>query len=203
MSIQMVCPRDYTLRTRMGHTIQFIAGEPTPVPESAYAEALSKNIVPVERPDGDKPAFGMVHAEITGSLRDAMIYAAIDEIIKRNQTEDFAGGGVPKAAVLSAAVGVSISASEAGRYHTNYREFVATNSPLPTHPHVEIVRDLQACSTRKQLTEFAQEHNYAMPKAQGKNNKELKELLLHAVINQQVAAPAPDDYQKPSSLQMD
>ena len=204
MPVQMVCPRDYTLRTRNGHTIRFIAGEPTSVPESAYAEALSKNIVPAARPDSDKPAFGMIPAEVTGSLRDAMIYGAIAEIIHRNQTDEFTGGGVPKAAVVTAGAGVTVSASEVNRYYTNYREFVANNEPLPVHPKVEVVKELQACATRPQLTQFAADHGFELPNAKGKSNKEVKELLLHAVINAEIAAVADDDdYVKPSTLTED
>ena len=205
MSIMMICPRDFTLRTRLGHTISFIAGEPTAVPESAYAEALSKNIVPAKRPDSDTPAFGMLQAEVTGTLRDAMIYGAIHEIVHRNQTDEFSGGGVPKAAAVSAAAGVSVSSSEANRYYTNYREFISSNEALPTHPQVEIVKELQACATRAQLTQFAKEHGYALPRMQGKSNKEVKELLLHAVVNEQVTPPAadPEEYVKPDSLTED
>lgn len=205
MTIQMVCPRDYVLRTRMGHTIRFIAGEPASVPEAAYAEALSKNIVPVARPDGDSPAFGMIRAEVTGTLRDAMIYGAIRDIIARNQTDEFTGGGVPKAAAVSAEAGVSVSATEVNRYYQNYREILAENEELPTHPQVEVVKELQACATRTQLTQFAKEHGYEMPNAKGKSNKEVKELLLHAVVNEQMTAapPAADEYVKPDSLTED
>lgn len=201
-NIMMRCPRDYTLRTLTGQTIRFIAGEPTPVPESAYAEALSKNIVPVERPDDDKPAFGMVHTEVTGTLRDAMIYAALDEIAKRNHTEEFTGGGVPKATSVTMAAGVRISASETGKYWSNYRQMMAENVELPSHPKVTVVQELQACATRAQLTEFAAEHGVNMPKAEGKSVKELKELLLNAVINAHQIAPA-DDYVKPRTLMQD
>lgn len=205
MSIPMVCPRDYTLRTRNGHTIKFAAGEPTDVPEALYAEALAKNIIPVERKSDDQPIFGMVHAEITGTLRDAMIYQAIDEVVKRNQTEDFSGGGVPKAAALSAIIGLSLSASEASRFYTNYRQIIGENEPLPTHPKVEVVRELQALTSRKQLEEFAEDHGIGIPKAKGKSLKELKELLLNSVINQMTTPPAADssEYVKPATLMHD
>lgn len=204
MPIPMICSRDYTLRTKLGHTIRFVAGEPTSVPESAYAEAIAKNIVPAQRPSDDKPAFGMVHAEITGTLRDAMIYGAIDELVKRNQTEDFTGGGVPKAAAITDAIGIPISSGEVGRYWTNYREMVAENSDLPSHPQVEVVRELQALSTRKQMEEFASEHDIRLPNTKGKSVKELKSVLLHQVIGQQVApAHDPGEYKKPDTLMMD
>lgn len=201
-TIPMICPRDYTLRTRTGHTIRFEAGVPSPVPESAYQEALAKNIIPVERPSDDNNAFGMVHADITGTLRDAIIYQAIETLVHRNNAEDF-GGGKPKATAMSIETGLSLSASEVGKYWNNYKQLVAENEALPTHPRVEVVRELQACATRKQLTEFAEEHGINMPKAQGKTVKELKELLLNAVVNQQQVAPAADEYVKPATLTHD
>jgi hypothetical protein len=204
MPIPMICPRDYTLRTKLGHVIRFEAGVPTPVPQAAYAEALAKNIVPAKRPDDDTPVFGMVHAEITGSLRDAMIYGAVDELVKRNQSEDFTGGGVPKAVSITAAIGIPVSATEVSRYWTNYREMVAENTELPSHPNVEVVRELQALSTRKQMEDFVEEHDLKLPATKGKSLKELKSLLLHAIIGQQITPAAdPGEYKKPSSLTMD
>lgn len=203
MLIPMVCPRDYVLRSRTGHTIEFKAGVATPVPEACYAEALSKNIIPAKLKDEDSPVFNMVNAEITGTLRDALLYGALDELAKRNQTEDFTGGGVPKAAAVSALVGTSVSASEVSRHWSNYRNIISENGDLPTHPQVEIVRELQSLGTRKQLEEFAADHDLGVPKAKGKSIKEFKELLLHSVIHQMPAPPAADEYTKPDSLMED
>lgn len=203
MPIMMVCQRDYTLPTRTGHAIRFEAGVPTPVPEALYAEALAKNIIPVERKSDDEPIFGMIHAEITGTLRDAMIFQAIDEVVKRNQTEDFTGGGVPKAAALSAIIGLSLSATEASRFYTNYRQIIGENGELPQHPKTEMVRELQSLTSRKQLVEFAEDHDISLPKTKGKSLKELKELLLNNVINQMTTPPAADEYVKPDTLMQD
>ena len=68
-TIPMVCPRDFTLRTKNGgHVIKFEAGKETDVPEEAYHEAISKNIVPVQRKDDEGPAFTLISNEITGTL---------------------------------------------------------------------------------------------------------------------------------------
>lgn len=200
-TIMMRCPRDYTLRTLSGHTVQFDAGESTPVPAAAYQEALSKNIVPVEIPDDDEPFAGTLPAEITGTLRDAMIHLALSDIAGRNHVEEFTGGGVPKAITVTQEVGIRLSQSEVGKYWSSNRQMLAENAPFPTHPHVEVVRELQSCATRKQLTEFAQEHGFNLPKADGKSVKELKEALLTAVINQQQLPPKDDA--KASTLMMD
>lgn len=188
-TIDMVCPRDYTLRTLMGHTIHFKANEPVAVPEQAYAEAIAKNIVPAERPDSDSPA-GKVQAHITGTLRDALLYKAIHGLVARNNSEDFTGGGVPKAAAISPEVGFSVSQGEVGKYWGNYRSIIANNEELPVHPKVPLVEELQLCTTRKMLEDFCTDHSITIKGAKGKSVKEVKELVMHAVITEQVAPPS-------------
>lgn len=184
MSVEMICPRDYTLRTRTGHCIRFEAGVPTNVPDDLVADALAMNIVPRERPDNEKPAFGLVTANITGSLRDALIFRAITEIVARNNHEEFDGGGVPKLVALNQATGLSLGTAERSKYWARYLELTGTNSELPTHPNVELVIDLQALTSRKQLEEFAKEAGIDFTKLSGKPLKEIKTQLLSYVINQ-------------------
>lgn len=201
-TINMVSQRDYVLRTKMGHTIDFKANVPTPVAEQAYAEALAVNIVPVERPDGDTPQ-GRVEAAITGTLRDALIYKAIASLVARNNYEDFTGGGVPKAAAVSVETAFSVSQNEVSRYWGNYRSMVATNEALPTHPHMAQVEELQTCTTRKALEEFCSDHDINVKGAKGKTVKELKEQVMHAVVAGQAVPPAADEYVKPETLTKD
>lgn len=209
MSVSMVCPRDYVLRTRMGHTITFKAGEPTTVPEAAYAEALAKNILPVQTLDTENPVFELATAEITGTLRDALIFDTINNMVIENSVEEFAGGGVPKASVVSAKIGVAISASEIGKYWQLFREIKGENSALPRHPNMELVREVQALATRKQLEEYARDLNVPLSKSKGKSLTELKTFLLYTVVNQQTVPAMPvapmveGEYVKPESLTMD
>ena len=207
MTVMMVCPRDYTLRTTLGHTIAFKADEPTPVPDSAYQEALSKNILPVRVPNGEGAAFEMAHAEITGTLRDALVFDAIEALVKRNNVEDFGGGG-PKAAAIAAETGLQLSARETANYYTRYKQLKSENDALPTHPNVELVRELQGLSTRKQLEAFATDIGVAIPSTKGKALSEVKSALLYAIVNQNqaplsAAKPEKGAYVKPSSLEMD
>lgn len=202
-TIDMVSQRDFVLRTRMGHTIRFEATKPTPVPDAAYSEALAHNIVPVVVPDADSPQ-GRVEANITGTLRDALLFKAIHTLVVRNNYEDFTGGGVPKAAAVSLEAGFSVSQNEVSRYWGNYRTMVATNETLPTHPHMAQVEELQSCSTRKSLEEFCADHSIVIKGAKGKTVKELKEQVMHAVVSGQVVPPALDEgYTKPESLAQD
>lgn len=207
MSIMMVCPRDYTLRTTLGHTIAFKANEPISVPDSCYQEALSKNILPAKVQNSDDPAFELAHAEITGTLRDALVFEAIELLVKRNNVEDFGGGGVPKAAAIFAETGVQLSSREAGGFWIRYKQIKAENADLPTHPNVELVRELQSLSTRKQLEAFAVDIGVDVPATKGKPLSEVKSAMLYAIVNQNQApletGKADKAYVKPGSLTMD
>lgn len=186
-TIPMVCPRDFTLRTKNGgHVIKFEAGKETDVPEEAYHEAISKNIVPVQRKDDEGPAFTLISNEITGTLRDALIIRGIDELVKRNNTEDFTGGGMPKAAALTNHLGFQIANPETKRYWDLYKDYTSQNMDLPVHPRMELVMELQPLTSRRQLEEFAADYNINVPRAKGKNVKELKAILMNQVVNQQM-----------------
>lgn len=207
-AIQMVCPRDYVLRTKQGHTISFEAGVPTPVPAMAYQEALSRNILPAAVPAGEKPAFEMATAEITGTLRDALVFAAIETIFNRNNVENFTGGGMPKPEAVTAEIGVAVSGPELSKYWARFKELRATNEELPTHPNIELVRELQSLNTRKQLVAFAADIGAPPLEGKGRALSEVKSALLYSIVNQQQApmvGVSPDDavYVKPSTLEED
>lgn len=211
MSIFMKCPRDYTLRTTLGHIIFFKADEPTKVPEAVYHEALAKNILPCEVPNGEKPNFDMAEGRVTGPLRDALVFEAIQTLVKRNNSEDFTGGGMPKAASLTRESGVDVSGSEASNFWNRYKQIVAENTEFPTHPNVELVRELNGSSTRKQLEQFATDLGIDIRHLKGKSLAQVKSFLLTAVVENKQAPIANDDddgqgtkeYVKPSSLTED
>jgi hypothetical protein len=181
----MICPRDYTLRSKTGATIAFEAGKPTNVPDDIVPDALAVNIVPAsgEGIDDESPV-GAATAQITGTLRDALIFQAIAQLVKTNASEDFDGGGQPKPHAISARAGIAVSASERVKYWNRYREIVGTNSEIPNHPNVNAVLDLQSLSTRKQLKEFAVDHGMEKEyeKFATKALPELKTLLLGNLV---------------------
>ncbi len=198
MSTKMVCPRDFVLRSTSGHTIAFKANVPQDVPDSLYAEALSYNIIPAtgKAEDQDTPApQGTV--QIMGPLRDALIFNAIVTLVKRNSSDDFDGGGVPKVGAITELSGVKLGAPERTKYWGAYREIIGSNGEIPTHPNVVLVQDLQALTSRDQLEAFAKDNSLNITAVKGRSNRELKENLLAQVINsKQVpvtleSAPAP------------
>jgi hypothetical protein len=183
--MKMICPRDFTLRSKTGATISFEAGVPTNVPEDIVPDALAVNIVPADGValDGENPV-GYAVAQITGTLRDALILNAIQTLVQRNAPEDFDGGGQPKTVSLSALAGLTVAASERTKYWNRYREIIGSNSEMPTHPNVGAVLDLQSMSTRKQLKEFAADHGMEkeFEKFSTKSLPELKTLLLGNLV---------------------
>lgn len=184
MSVLMVCPRDFTLRSTSGHTVTFKANVPTAVPDMLYAEALSFNIIPAsgKAASQDLPA-PQASVSVMGPLRDALIYNAIQTIVNRNQTEDFDGGGVPKIPSIAELSGVKLGAQERNKYWNNYREIIGSNAEMPTHPNVALVQDLQGLTSREQLKAFCTENEISFDSLKGKTNRELKESLLAHVIN--------------------
>lgn len=199
-TIKMVCPRDFTLRSETGHVVRFEAGVPTAVPEVLVPLAMSRNILPVEDHEDERPVFGMLNTSVTGTLRDALILQSIDALVSRNNYEEFTGGGSPKAAALAAETGLSVSAQEVSKYWDRYREIKGTNSELPKHPSVELVRDLQQISTRKALIEFCNEYDIPYKKHEGKALKDLKQIVLSLIVNQKTLPIAET---KPGTLTSD
>lgn len=189
---KMVCPRDYVLRSDTGHIVQFQAGVPTPVPDILVPLAMSRNILPVNEHDDEKPIFGMLNSAITGSLRDALILQSIESLMGRNNHEDFTAGGAPKAAAIAAETGVSVSAQEVSKYWDRYREIKGTNAEIPKHPSVELVRELQQISTRKALVEFCKEYSLPYEKYEGKSLKDFKQIILSVIVNQKTLPVAND-----------
>lgn len=197
MAILMVSPRDYTLRTLHGHVIGFEAGVPTPVAEAAVAEALAVNIVPATKIDMElEAAGGAVRSgslAMNATLRDAVIFSVIDDMVKENDPENFNAGGQPKHAALRAATGLPLTGAEVAKYWDRYREIIGSNSPLPYHPRAESVMELQRLTTRKQLIEFAADIDVPASEVTKRSLRQAKEFLMSATIAYMEAATASDD----------
>lgn len=185
MPIMMVSPRDYTLRSLTGYVIFYPANQPTHTPDEVVSEAMAVNILPVEKYDREMPAprGALKESRVTGTLRDALILNAIEELVKENDVSNFNAGGSPKLAALNGATGLRLSGPESSKYWTRYREIKGTNSPLPQHPRMESVLELQRLTTRKQLLEYASEIGFPESEVSRRPLKEAKEALMQATIN--------------------
>lgn len=195
MPVPMLSLRNFTLRTKSGHTIFFEGGVVTPVPEEIVAEALAVNIVVTDSTDREnqlKFKSADIQSNITGSLRDSLILGAIEELVRENDTDNFNAGGQPKVAALAHATGLKLGGGEASKYWERYREIKSTNADLPSHPRVENVLELQRLTTRAQLTSYAKDMGFDFKGLDKKSLKEAKEALMYATINyHEAATPAP------------
>lgn len=194
MPVHMVSPRDYTLRTLTGHVIFFPQDVPVLVPDIAVQDAMAVNILPTRMVDtaaAEQASDVVSHTSvIPATLRDAVILRTITELVKENDPATFNAGGQPKLAVLNGRTGIRLSGGELSKYWDRYREIKGTNSPVPTHPRVESVMELQTLTTRKQLVEFASEIGVNEKEVTRRTIKEAKEFLMAATIAYMEGQPA-------------
>jgi len=105
--------RNYTLRTKHGHTITFRKGEPTHVPPVCWEDAVA---IGAEPEDASKLNFEDELTDLPkppeGMERERAIRESILKLEKRNQRGDFNAGGAPHAEMLSKLVGFNVDSRE-------------------------------------------------------------------------------------------
>lgn len=192
-TLLMVSPRDFMLNSTLGHSLSFKKDQPTAVPHAIVDEALKVNILPFEGGTGkefdDPNASASANTSISGALRRAVLFHAISEIVKRNDPDDFSGGGRPNAKAVSDRAGVRISATELNKYWDEYRDLVSQNADLPTHPNLTLVVDIMGVSSKPALFEYAD--------LLGVSKDSLAGLTLSACRDRLVAAAARYDSKAP------
>lgn len=113
-----------------GHNIRFNKGEPTYVPPELVRDAIGLGAEPLE---GDKDAMlpqdELPEEQMTQEDREALIFAAFDQIIAKNDPADFGGDGKPSLnAVKQLAAGVTIVKKEIVALFQKYREVKAAEA---------------------------------------------------------------------------
>ena len=108
-----VMNRDLTLNSIHGHSIAFKKGVTTHVPKALIPEVVAAGGLP---PDGEQvvledPVDKDKGPEDAGE-RQIMMIAAFEEIIARNNRDDFTAGNTPHAKALSKVLGWTVSAAE-------------------------------------------------------------------------------------------
>jgi hypothetical protein len=104
-------PRDRTIASTCGISIEFKRGEFHLVPPAMFAEVIaaggvSENDIPEE----DMPAAAPTPDKL--AEREAAMMTAFAAIATRGNREDFTAGGVPHSAVLSRELGWAVQAKE-------------------------------------------------------------------------------------------
>lgn len=110
---EFVMNRDLMLNSVHGHTVDFKKGVPTHVPPALVREVVAAGGLP---PDGEQVVLADAGGKDMGPEdkddRFAMIFAAFEQIITKNDRDDFTAGNAPHAKAVSKAVGWDVSAAE-------------------------------------------------------------------------------------------
>lgn len=187
MSVKMICPRHYTLRTTSGHVLKFEPNVAKDVPEDCVAAAMAVNIMPVNSADGEEalaPTDGKALAQLSvgGPLRDAIAYRVIQDLHRENNAADFDGGGRPKASSINARTGLQLSAADVQKYWMQYRQIVSNGEELPTHKALDQVMEIQALNTSKDMRAYATDLEVPEKSLTGRSLREQKNILLAAAV---------------------
>lgn len=101
--------RSKTVATLSGHAIQFVKGEPTHVPKEAWDEVIAIGAVPEDDiPEDAEKA----NAPQDPHERREKLFAAFDEIVLRNDRNDFSATGVPGGKAVEKLVGFKVDNRE-------------------------------------------------------------------------------------------
>lgn len=104
--MRFIMQKDRVVGGNTGHFIRFIKGQPTEVPREMWSEVQAAGAVPEsELPDDEPKAVKAVHDP---AEREAMFFAAFDELIDRNARGDFTASGLPNAKILEKMLGFQV-----------------------------------------------------------------------------------------------
>jgi hypothetical protein len=112
--MEMYTPRDFTLRSLYGYTVDFKANEPTIVPHRAVEEAIAigavftnekeQRVLVTDPPKVEEPPMGFE--------RKQKLFTLLAEMAERNSPEDFTPGSKPKLDAVKTAAGFDVDRKE-------------------------------------------------------------------------------------------
>lgn len=110
----MYMPRNFTLRSRFGPVVDFVANEERNVPQMAVDEAIAIGAVFVNRQEQkilveDPPA---PKAPSMGFQREQEIFDACVQLAEKNNPEDFTPNSKPKLEPVKTLVGYDVDRKE-------------------------------------------------------------------------------------------
>lgn len=108
---KFMLPRNRTIASTCGLSIEFKKNELTLVPPAMFAEVIAAGGVPEnELTEDDLPK----KADTPDALveREKAMFKAFEDIVARNVREEFTAGGMPHNKVLSEKLGWSVNAKE-------------------------------------------------------------------------------------------
>ena len=115
--VEMTLDRNFTVRSTLGHMITFKKGVPLTIPAVMVRTCAE---IGAKRADGvDAMTAEIVEAKPTQPIdpghRLEDVRAAIEQIIERNDIDEFTAGGTPKTAAVTSEAGYKIDQAEVTR----------------------------------------------------------------------------------------
>jgi hypothetical protein len=112
--VQMVLDRNFTVRSTLGHMITFTKNVPISIPTVMVRSCAE---IGAKRVDGaDAMPAEIEEAKLAQPIdpghRLEDVRAAIEQIIERNDIDEFTAGGTPKTAAVTSEVGYKIDRTE-------------------------------------------------------------------------------------------
>ncbi len=99
-----IAPRNMTVTSLSGRSVEFKKGEPTPAPPQMHQELIAKGIVP-ENEVEDEPVDEKTRGPEDVAAREAAFFAAFEAMVLKNDRKAFTAGGTPHAAALAKELG--------------------------------------------------------------------------------------------------
>lgn len=101
--------RDRIVRTKYGHSFQFKKGVPLAIPDHIIPDIVAAGGVPEEDIDEEVVKSG---EPIDPAEREALLIAAFEEIVLKNERGSFTAAGVPHGKVVAQIVGFNAHPKE-------------------------------------------------------------------------------------------
>lgn len=130
--MKFVSNRDIVIRSKnTGHAIEFKKGVAVTVPLGMHSEVMERGILPVDEAGAPvDPAAHQIAVDPAkpimppddGNVRNAQILEVIKQIVVRNNSKDFAGGGCPHQQAVSSALGWRVDQKEVRIVWERHRE---------------------------------------------------------------------------------
>lgn len=108
--MKFILNRDHTLSTTLGHTIEFIKGQPVHVPHEVWNQALGIGAMPEEDLPQTKVA-ATSEPEDPNERREA-IMAGFAAMVQAGKRESFMASGAPHVKALAAQIGFILDNKE-------------------------------------------------------------------------------------------
>ena len=109
--MKFTMPRNRTIASTCGLSIEFKKGEPALVPPAMYAEVIAAGGVSEDEiPEDELPTKAATPAAL--AERGAALMVAFKKIALRNDSKDFTAGGMPHLAVIQAETGWHVDSKE-------------------------------------------------------------------------------------------